>query len=236
MRVNRFIGDFDISKKIIEIKDKALLNQFFNVLRFTKGDRFILCNHHGQEAEVTIQSITRKSCTVVSGPIFMNTVEHESSCTLYCALLKKENFELVVQKTTEIGISVIVPIITARTIKLGISIDRLHRIAKEAAEQSGRGATPIIEKPLSFQEAFEYGKGLEKRFFCDPSGVPFEEQLRKDIKNTRSRGVFIGPEGGWEDEEIEMGRTQGMEIISLGKTILRAETAAIIATYLIRNM
>ncbi len=234
MRENRFIGDFDFSENRVEIRDRGLLNQIFNVLRLTKGDEFVLCNLQRQEVEVTIQSITKHSCTVILGQVHMNTIDYEPLSILYCAILKKENFELVVQKTTEIGISVIVPVITIRTVKLGISIDRLHRIAKEAAEQSGRGIIPTIGKPLLLQEAFEHAKKVAKKmFFCDPSGSPFEKKLSRGAKDVYSRAIFIGPEGGWEDKEIEMSRMYGMEKVSLGKTILRAETAAIIATHLV---
>ena len=85
--------------------------------------------------------------------------------TLYCAVLKRENFEWVVQKCTELGIRAIIPIVTTRTVKTGLKMDRLRIIAKEAAEQSGRGIIPVINNPLEFDRALEEAKHQQNIFF-----------------------------------------------------------------------
>ena len=159
---------------------------------------------------------------------------------------------MVVQKTTECGISKIVPIISARTIKTGLNLERLKKIAKEASEQSGRSIVPEILEPISFEKSFELVKKNEINILFDSSGeFLFEKTCEHDGANTRNfsaekypcfsnrnspqTNIWIGPEGGWTPEEINKTRDLNFKIKSLGKNTLRAETAAIVSTYLISN-
>jgi 16S rRNA (uracil1498-N3)-methyltransferase len=133
----------------------------------------------------------------------------------------------VVQKATECGVKKIVPLISARTVKTGLKKERLEKIIKEASEQSGRGMLPALMETMSFSEALEQAKDNEQNFFFDASGSSFADQ----VLNNNSVGIFVGPEGGWTSDEINLAKEKGCLLASLGQLILRGETAAIIASY-----
>ena len=138
---------------------------------------------------------------------------------------------MVVQKATEAGVKEIIPVITERTIKLNIRPSRLEKIIKEAAEQSGRGIVPILRDPVDFVDAIDGVGSNSINIIFDKSGEIFEN-LKFKIENC-AVGAWIGPEGGWTDKELERARTENFKIFNLGKLTLRAETAAIVGTYLI---
>lgn len=231
MRINRFFGDFDFSKKVIKISDRDIYNQIKNVLRMEIGERIILCDGKLNEALSEIVNLGRSFIELKILDINKNENEFGVYGILYCSMLKKENFELVIQKATEIGIKEIVPIITKRTVKLNLNEKRLNKIIKEAAEQSGRGILPILNKPMHFQDALNKAGGDDLNLFFDPSGKSFAQMsnVKCQLSNV---GIWIGPEGGWDEEEIKMAKDKGFKIVSLGKLTFRAETAAIVGSFL----
>lgn len=228
-RLNRFYIDQDLSQTFFELADEELLKQINKVLRLKVGEEFCLFNEK-QEIVVEILSASRSSInvSVKNRKEIEKTLNHE--VTLYLSILKRENFELSVQKATEVGVKKIVPIISERTVKLGFRYDRLKKIAVEATEQSGRLTIPEISEPLSLKEAIDEARGNnQQNLFFDLSGQTF---LGSDCKKI---GIFIGPEGGWTIHELESFRVAGFDLCSLGGTVLRAETAAIVASYLTVN-
>jgi len=233
VRLHRFIGNFSLGDKNIKISDEDLINQFRKVLRFKPGDRVILGNGKMEEALVEIAEIGKDFIQVKILELRLSKNEPEKDVVLYCSILKRENFELVVQKATEIGIKKIVPVVAARTVKLLAKNSRLEKIAKEAAEQSGRGIVPVIEDAIVFSKSIEKAKENDLNLFFDFSGAAFEN-VKRNIASARKIGVFIGPEGGWDDKEIETARnSENFKITLLGNLSLRAETAAIVASYII---
>ncbi len=245
MKNHRFIGDFSLKIGNLKLRDDELFNQARNVLRLKVGDEIILGDGKLNEARAKIKGYERGVVDVEILAINRNQNESKNHVVLYCSILKKENFELVVQKATEVGISEIVPIITARTVKLDVRKDRLEKIIKEAAEQSGRGVVPILHDPIDFEKAIF---GVDKssiNFFFDKSGEVFQHRKSGGFTMLTYKSdpspnsyklipihIFIGPEGGWNLQEIEAAKIAGFEIISLGKLTFRAETAAIIASYI----
>jgi 16S rRNA (uracil1498-N3)-methyltransferase len=235
VRLHRFIGDFDFNRKNVEITDEDFINQFRKVLRFKPGDRVILGNGKMEEALAEIAEIGKDFILVKILELRLNKNESEKDVVLYCSILKRENFELVVQKATEIGIKKIVPIVAARTVKFLAKNSRLEKIAKEAAEQSGRGIVPAIEDAIVFSKAIEKSKENDLNLFFDFSGAAFEN-VKQNIASARKIGIFIGPEGGWDDKEIETARNaENFKIALLGNLSLRAETAAIVSSYIVVN-
>ena len=212
------------------LKDYELFNQIRNVLKLKIGEKIILGDGKMNEGIAEIKEYGKDFIRVEAGEIKINQNEPAGQVILYCAILKKENFELVIQKATEIGVKEIVPLITARTVKLDIKKDRLEKIIKEASEQSGRGIMPILHDPLEFNKTFDYAKHSKVNLFFDSSGGDFTEDFKLKTENYLI-GVWIGPEGGWDSQELELARKSGFKIINLGKLTLRAETAAIVATY-----
>ena len=156
-------------------------------------------------------------------------VAEKRTAVLYVSILKRENFELVVQKATEVGISKIVPMLCARTVKTGLRQDRLEKIAKEAAEQCGRVSIPEISGIQNFSDIL---KSAPKNSFI------FSLETKKQalgFKFPKEANLFIGPEGGWVGEEVTAAKKAGFKELSLGPLVLRAETAAIVASYLAVN-
>ncbi|EKD24239.1 MAG: hypothetical protein ACD_81C00072G0002 [uncultured bacterium] len=229
MRLHRFIGNFDCSQDTIVIAEAEVVNQILRVLRLTVGDRFILGDGNANECIVEISDRQKEQLTTTVIERSVNTAEPAVAAVLYCAILKRENFELVVQKATEIGVREIVPLITQRTVKLDIKEERLRKIITEAAEQSGRGRVPMLRQAMSFADALVDAQRNDVNFFFDISDVVAEEGV---IGDAMRRGLFVGPEGGWSYDEVLAARAAGCHIISLGALTFRAETAAIIASYL----
>ncbi len=236
MKLHRFILQFNISDGLVEITDPEVVNQIRNVLKLKAGEQILLClpaqAGDGEVNEVVgeIMELAKEVIKVKVIKEQKNENEPARKVTLYCAILKRENFELVVQKATEVGVAEIVPIITRRTVKLDVKQERLEKIIKEAAEQSGRGVIPKLLPPQQFQEQVERVKGKGQNILFDSSGqfqiVNFKFQIQK------SCGIFVGPEGGFDETEITAAKAAGFEISSLGKLTLRGETAAIVASYL----
>ncbi len=210
--------------------EPEVVNQIKKVLRLKIGEAVLLCDGKLSEAEAVIVEINRDFIRLNVQRVYKNDNEPDKNVILYCAILKKENFELVVQKATEVGILEIVSLITARTVKLDIRQDRLEKIIKEAAEQSGRGIVPILHEPINFEKAVSNTDKNNINFLFDSSGAGFGN-WKLEIGNC-AVGVWVGPEGGWHPNELEIAKKSGFKIISLGKTTLRAETAAIIGSYL----
>ncbi|MDD5430736.1 MAG: RsmE family RNA methyltransferase, partial [Candidatus Pacebacteria bacterium] len=161
-----------------------------------------------------------------------NKSESKKETILYCAILKKENFEGAAQKATEAGIKKIIPIITDKTVKLNLNMERIGKIVKEAAEQSGRGIVPEISEPVDFDAALESAKQNDLNLFFTGNAPMIE---LKKIK-VGQVGIFIGPEGGWSEREEKAAKKNKFQSAGLGKLTLRSETAATVASFICSQM
>lgn len=227
-KIHRFITPYIIDNNTIHITDDALIHQWKNVLKLKNGEDVILVDNEHGEALSTLSEITNDNASFLVKKITKPDT-HSKKITLYMAILKNENFELVIQKASEIGIHSIVPIITARTVKTGLKHERLQKISKEASELSGRIDIPQIQEPITFTEALTDSMHYPNRIVFDASGQKFNPL------HTETGAIFVGPEGGFSEEEIALARESGCTIASLGQFILRGETAGIIASYLACN-
>ena len=234
MRLHRFIGNFDLGEDSFVISDKEIFNQLKNVFRFSSGDQIILGDGGQNEAIAEIKGFKNNKVEVEILKRYKNSNEPKTRITLFCSMLKKENFELVVSKATEIGVAAIVPIVTKRTVKLNLKENRLKKIISEAAEQSGRGIVPLLGEPRSFQKAISQSAGNDFNILFDPRGNNLDKSLI-NAKDEKRVGIMIGPEGGWDESEIIFAKENGCKIINLGKLTLRAETAALVGSCLILN-
>lgn len=232
MKIHRFITDIVLKEGRVTIDDPNLASQIGRVLRLAVGDVVILGDGTGKEGCGQIARLGKNIVEVDVQEISENTNEPTHETVLYVAILRRENFETVVQKATEVGVTEIIPLITARTVKQGFKQDRLEKIIREAAEQSGRGVVPLVHEPLTFQEALAHAQGNAKTFFFDIGDevTPFDTFAH--VEQGR-HGLFIGPEGGWSAEESAHAREADLTIASLGPLTLRGETAAIVASYLV---
>ena len=232
MKIHRFFGNFVIVDNRIVIDDDELVHQMKNVLHLKAGERILLCNEDKNEYMVKIMHIEKNINTKIisSGK---NKNESKRNVHLYLSILKKENFELAVQKAVEVGISTITPLVTDRTVKLDIKRERVLKIIKEAAEQSERGIIPELKEITNLSDVIK-----EKRtgvtFFCDRSGGNLHNSVKK-VGKGNIISVFVGPEGGWSETELKYARENKFLVVNLGKFTLRGETAAIVASYLFSN-
>lgn len=231
MKIHRFIDqNFNLNQNSLVVTDREIINQWKNVLRLTVGEKLILGDGNTYEATGEIIKMTGDLAEVKLDEKVLNNNEPERQVNLYCAILKKENFELVVQKAVEVGVTKIVPITTERTVKQNLNFDRLIKIAKEAAEQSGRGIIPIIEPITDFATALTEATKTGPTFIFDLTATEKFNQTSLPIIN-----LFIGPEGGFTEKEVAWAKKLGVNVASLGPLTLRGETAAIVASYLAVN-
>lgn len=226
VRLHRFIIDADLAQTFATITDTSVLHQWQKVLRLKAGDHVMLCDGKGMESEATMETLEAKHAKLRLHGAHTVTAEPSQEVTLYCSVLKRENFEWVVQKCTELGVKNIVPVIAKRTVKTGLKMERLRLIAKEAAEQSGRGMIPKISEPVDFASALVEAKNRTNVFFQMQ-----KEKTESSTLKTESCNIWIGPEGGWTEEEEQEAMDQGCHIASLGKLTLRAETAAVVGCF-----
>lgn len=229
MRLHRFFINDGISGGKIRVKGGELVRQWRDVLRLKSGAEVFIFDGSGIEAKAKITDLSKNGAELEVKEIFKNENEAVRRVILYCSVLKRENFELVAQKATEVGVAEIVPIIAERTEKLNLRVERLEKIIKEAAEQSGRAIVPRLREPVKFEDAVREAREIYGNLFFNKTG--------HDIKNgpfatsPKSFAVWVGPEGGWTEGEIRIVKEAGFKIASLGKLTLRAETAAIVASY-----
>lgn len=212
-----------------EILNKNIVHQIKNVLNLKTGEEVIVNDGEGKELRAAILQINREKL-VING-FSVNDISHESKrlIRLYCSILKGDHFEWVVEKATELGIDEIVPLVTYRTVKMNIRLERLEKIAQEAAEQCERGIVPVIRRPIKYTETITDTFKKNTAFVFDMYGSSFLGfSMHKSIKEIN---LLIGPEGGWSKEELELAQKHGISIVSLGGTILRAETAAIASCF-----
>lgn len=228
MRLNRFFLNYNPNEKIISLKEKELIHQIKNVLRLKEGEKIVIFQDDLKEAISRIIKIDKNFIDLEIMEIRTNLREPQREVILYCALLKKENFELVIQKATEIGVKKIVPLLTERTVKTNLNKERLRKIIKEASEQAGRGIIPQLSEPIILKEAF-LNSCIKDKIFFHLEGNSFNKGI---LKNKKQVTIFIGPEGGWSEKEIKLAKENNCVFVNLSPFTFRAETAAIIATYL----
>lgn len=226
MKLHRFIGEFDFSGNEVEITNPEIIKQIKGVLRLREGENIVLSDGKGSQVETKITSLAHDKiiCEKVRE---IETNEPKKKVSLYLAILKKENFELAVQKAVECGVYQIIPIITERTIKTGLNIERINKIILEASEQCERSFVPVLSPITTFQDALKDGEKYEEKIIFHTQ----ECDEYKPEKNSTDISIFIGPEGGFTEKEITLAKEANYIPASLGNLILRGETASTIATY-----
>ena len=222
-----------------QIKEKEIIltgtdvNHIRNVLRMHIGEEILISNGQGTDYHCRLENIDETSVTASVMWRLDGNAELPVTITLFQGLPKGDKLEFIIQKCVELGAVRIVPVRTRRTIvKLDAKKEQAKRkrwmgISESAAKQSGRGIVPEVGQVMDFSEAVKEAKSM------DVCLIPYE--LAKGIEHTRevctaikpgqSVGIFIGPEGGFEEEEVSMAIEAGAIPLTLGKRILRTETA-----------
>lgn len=232
--MNRFFvddpGAFSDKSVVITGED---VNHVKNVLRLRENDELIVSDGRGRDYHCRISGVTNEEVVADICDICDNFSELSTEITLFQGFPKGDKMELIIQKTVELGVTRIVPVMTKRTVvklddkKAKKKTERYNMIAESAAKQSGRGIIPEVTMPVSFAEAVSMAEKLDMNIipYEEAEGVEYSRNIIKNIKGKKSLGIFIGPEGGFAREEVEQALDAGTSAITLGHRILRTETA-----------
>jgi len=207
------------------------------VMRVHEGDEVHLFNGDGREWRGEVASIERLRVIVDVGEIMRQSAAAPIVVETWCGLVRPQRYDLMIEKATEAGTDIIRPFLSARTMGTREAskarMERWERLAVEASEQSGRLQVPVIEHPVSFDRlldtyhgALVLADGAGERWDAVTALLPREGHI----------AVAIGPEGGFTDEEMHAARRHGALRLSLGPHTFRTETAAIVATAMMRSI
>ena len=223
MKLQRFfIKEKLVSNEEVSIKEAEFIHQVVNVFRKRNGNQITLLDNSGFEFLATIVSLGKKEIIVRIDEKREVENKQKIEVTIFASLIKKDKFEWVLEKCTELGVSHFVPVISERSEKKDLNIERAEKILKEASEQSERGILPTICEPLSLREALENTDFPVFAFNLDGEKSDFEK-----IKTFERVGILIGPEGGWGKKDSEIFKEKNILCVTLGLQVLRAETASV---------
>lgn len=216
---------------------QEIAHQIIHVLRLGEGDQVAVLDNRGLMYRVRLSVDPAKMSLM--GTILETkpaSTEPKTHISLFFGLSSREKIEWILQKGTEIGVSAFNPFYSSRTLVKPESIttkklDRWERIIREAAEQSGRGRLPALQQPQDFANCLPIEDGRRQLRLiawegASESSEPLVELLKRF--NGASVDLFVGPEGGFSEDEVDLACEAGCQVVSLGKRILRMETAAII--------
>lgn len=209
------------------------VNHIRNVLRLEVGDWVVACDGKNRDYVCRIQDVDRDVVLLHVEKVRPTGTELPVRITLFQGIPKKDKMEFIIQKSVELGVYEIVPVMMKRCVvklddkKAKKKQERWQDIAEAAAKQCDRGVIPVVHEPVTMEEAIDMAREL------DYNMIPYElqdgiDRSREIVAHACTQdtvGIFIGPEGGFEADEVEQAVACGMEAMTLGKRILRTETA-----------
>lgn len=229
-----FVTPEQVKEETIII-DGSDVNHIKNVLRMKIGEELEISDGNNKKFLCEIASMTAEEvCAKIKQELIADT-ELPSKIYLFQGLPKSDKMELIVQKAVELGVYEIIPVATKRAVvklddkKASKKIERWQAIAESGAKQSGRNVIPEVKKVMAFKDAVQYAKSLDVLLvpYELAEGMSETKALISAIRPGQSVGFFIGPEGGFETSEVEYAVENGAKAITLGKRILRTETAGL---------
>jgi len=233
--VDKTSVDLKLNKIIITGDD---VNHIRNVLRMACGDKTVISDGSGTDYHICIEGFEKDKVVTSIIDAKPNCTEPPIDITLFQGIPKSDKMDYIIQKSVELGVKTIVPVITERTVvkidnpkEAGDKTARWRRICLEAAKQCNRGIVPSIEEPIRFNKALD----ILNKFSL--SIIPYEKETGYSLKKcidsfplSLTNGlisVFIGPEGGFSEDEIRNAVNKGVRAVTLGPRILRTETAGV---------
>ena len=219
------------------------VNHIANVLRMKPGEELLISVKEDWDYLCKIVDIEtdRVNLKVLES---MEQRELPVNITLLQGIPKSDKLEMIIQKAVELGVSEIIPVKTKRVVvkidekKVDTKVNRWNAIAESAAKQSKRSIIPKVHEPMSIDNALEIVKdfGVKLIPYENADGIDKTRKILDGMDKTKDIVVFIGPEGGFEEAEVERIKNSGFEVITLGKRILRTETAglALLSNIMIR--
>ncbi|MCL2036892.1 MAG: 16S rRNA (uracil(1498)-N(3))-methyltransferase [Oscillospiraceae bacterium] len=207
------------------------------VLRMKKGDKAVLCDGKGRDY----------LCEFSGGEKFdvieshVNQAETQVRLRLFQCLPKSDKFDFIVQKAVELGVTEIVPVISKRCVSRpgknsSDKVVRWNKIAYEAAKQSGRGKVPLVNRVVKFEQAFELFNPHDLGIILYECGGKSLNEIFLQKKDYETVNVFVGSEGGFEYGEVDLAEERGFIAATLGKRIMRVDTASLVGLSVILNI
>ncbi len=231
MRLHNFFIDQKIGDSgTVIISDSDLIHQWRHVFRFNTGSSVVLFDGSGFEFTAQFSELNYLKAVFIILEKRKNKFAPKAEVILFLSLIKADKFEWVLEKATELGVAGFCPVLTSRSVAKKINFPRARKIIIESSEQSGRGVLPTISEIVSLSDAVSLAHSSSS-VALDPSGS-YLDSLRSTLHASRY-AIFIGPEGGFTDQELAIFRDKKIPIVSLGSQILRAETAAVAVSSLL---
>jgi len=227
-----YLPDFKSGQTHLKIEGTEF-HHLVRVRRYTVGDEVWVVNGAGIAARAILHAVGESSLELKVLDEIQNRGELDAEIILAIANLKGDHINLIVEKATELGVTQIIPLLTDHTIKKGLNKDRLARIAVSAMKQSRRSRCPLIHELTPFKKAVSE-QGEAKHYFCHASetSIPLTTSIQGKNDST-PLVIWIGPEGDWSKDEIDLASVSDYTFTGLGSRRLRAETAAIHAVGLV---
>ena len=211
------------------------VNHISNVLRMKQGEELWISDGGKKEYRCTIEEFSPDE--VLLHIIYAQEPDYELQSRIYLfqGLPKADKMELIIQKAVELGAYEVIPVETKRCVvkldgkKAAKKVERWKQIAESAAKQSKRMLIPNVHEVLTFKEALKYAESMDVRLipYELAKGMQETKEILADNQPGQSIGIFIGPDGGFEEKEVETAISEGAKPITLGKRILRTETAGL---------
>lgn len=229
-----FVEDTQVGENTVIIEGSDV-NHIRNVLRMKRGEKVRISTISGKNFFGTIAELSENMVMVDIVETCVDGTELPNKIYLFQGLPKSDKMELIVQKAVELGAYEIIPVAMKNCVvklddkKAGSKVARWQEIAKSAAKQSKRSLIPSVQMPMSYKEAVEKAAELDVVLlpYENERGMAATKEAIEAIKPGQGIGIFIGPEGGFAEAEIALAREKQMQLISLGKRILRTETAGL---------
>ncbi len=230
MEIRRFFTSLSNINGNIVILDGDEFLHMSKVLRYKVGFKAIVCANDGIERLCTIENIERDFATL---RIDEERVQDKKHCkvVLYAGLLKNNKLDFAIQKAVELGVDEVVPFISQNTAENKFSLDRANKICLESAKQCGSAYLTEVKPLITFDDMIKEFGNYDSVLFA------YEGEKKHRIKDCRLDGkniaIVVGAEGGFTHQEVERAQSFNAEIVTLGRRILRAETASIVASTLL---
>ena len=229
-----FVEDTQVGENSVTIEGSDV-NHIRNVLRMKRGEKVRISTSSGKNYFGEIEEFSDAMVLVTIVEECADGTELANKIYLFQGLPKSDKMELIIQKAVELGAYEIIPVAMKNCVvkldekKAGSKVARWQEIAKSAAKQSKRSLIPTVQMPMSYKEAVETASALDVVLvpYENERGMVATREAIEAITPGQSIGIFIGPEGGFADSEIALAREKQMQLISLGKRILRTETAGL---------
>ena len=213
--------------------DGTDVNHIKNVLRMKKGDEILISDEDANDYSCEIEEFFEDAIRLKVRFVYEMGHELKSKIYLFQGLPKSDKMELIIQKAVELGAYQIIPVATKRSIvklddkKEASKLKRWQQISESAAKQSKRSIIPEITGVMNFEKAIAYAENMDVILmpYENAEGMEDTRKIIDGIKSGQSVAVFIGPEGGFDEGEVTLATDNGAKAITLGKRILRTETA-----------